>query len=155
MNIRPIKTESDYEAALERVAALMDAAPNSPDGDELDVLATLVGHYESQHCPIEPANLVEAILFRMEPQGLTRKDLEPLLGSRHRVSEVLNRRRGLSLEMIRRLHEGLQIPLENLAGCAAQMRAKFRHEMMASPRGRCTILVLCAVSAVDGYGDAS
>lgn len=119
MNIRPVKTEADYETALKRIAELMNAAPNSPEGDELDVLATLVEFYESRHFPIETADPVEAILFRMEQQELTRKDLEPLLGSRHRVSEILNRRRGLSLEMIRRLHEGLQIPLENLVGRAA------------------------------------
>ena len=119
MNIRPIKTEADYEAALERIAELMGAAPDSRDGDELDILATLVEVYEARHFPIEPGDPVDAILFRMEQKGLTRKDLEPLLGSRHRVSEVLNRRRGLSLEMIRRLHEALQIPLENLIGRAA------------------------------------
>ena len=119
MNIRPIKSEADYETALQRVSVLMDAAPDTPDGDELDVIATLIEHYESQQFPIESADPVEAIMFRMEQKGLTRKDLEPLIGNRNRVSEVLNRRRGLSLEMIRRLHEGLQIPLENLVGRAA------------------------------------
>ena len=119
MKLRPIKTEADHEAALERIEELMDAERDSPSGDELDVLATLVEFYESGHFPIEPADPVEAILFRMDQRGLTRKDLEPLLGSRHRVSEILNRRRGLSVEMIRRLHEGLQIPLENLVGRAA------------------------------------
>ena len=116
MTIRPIKTESDYEKALERIAALMDARPDTPEGDELDVLTTLVDVYEARHFPIGPADPVDAILFRMEQQNLSRKDLEPFLGSRHRVSEVLNRRRGLSLEMIRRLHRGLKIPLENLIG---------------------------------------
>jgi len=119
MDIRPIKTDSDYERALSRVEHLMDAARDSPRGDELDVLTTLVEAYEARHFPIEPADPVDAILFRMEQQGLERKDLEPYLGSRQRVSEVLNRKRGLSLEMIRRLHEGLQIPLENLIGRAA------------------------------------
>ena len=116
MDIRPIKTEQDYEQALERIAELMDARPNTKAGDELDVLTTLVEAYETQHFPIEPADPVDAILFRMEQQGLERKDLEPFLGSRHRVSEVLNRRRGLSIDMIRRLHKGLKIPLENLIG---------------------------------------
>ena len=123
MNIRPVKTEADYETALRRIAELMDAAPNSPEGDELDVLATLVEFYESRHFPIETANPVDAILFRMEQQELTRKDFEPLLGSRHRVSEILNRRRGLSLEMIRRLHEGLQIPLKKPGWSSRLMRA--------------------------------
>ena len=118
MDIRPIKTDADYERALARIEALMDAERDSDEGDELDVLTTLVEAYEAQHFPIEPADPVEAILFRMEQQGLSRKDLEPYLGSRQRVSEVLNRRRALSLEMIRRLHEGLGIPLENLIRAA-------------------------------------
>lgn len=119
MDIRPIKSQADYERALARVAELMDAEPGSPEGDELEVLSTLVDVYETQHFPIEPADPVDAILFRMEQEGLDRKDLEPYLGSRQRVSEVLNRRRGLSLDMIRRLHVGLKIPLENLIGHAA------------------------------------
>jgi HTH-type transcriptional regulator/antitoxin HigA len=119
MEIRPIKTKRDYEKALRRVEKLMDAKAGTDGGDELDVLATLVEAYEARNFPIEPADPVDAILFRMEQQGLTRKDLEPFLGSRHRVSEILNRRRGLSLEMIRRLHEGLNIPLEILVGRAA------------------------------------
>ena len=114
MDIRPIRSESDYQSVLARIEELFDAELDSTAGDELDVLATLVEAYEAQHFPIGPADPVEAILFRMEQQGLERKDLEPYLGSRQRVSEVLNRRRGLSLEMIRRLHEGLHIPLENL-----------------------------------------
>jgi len=119
MDIKPIKSDSDYERALSRIDELMDAERDSPEGDELDVLTTLVEAYESRHFPIEPADPVDAILFRMEQHGLDRKDLEPYIGSRQRVSEVLNRKRGLSLEMIRRLHEGLQIPLENLIGRAA------------------------------------
>jgi HTH-type transcriptional regulator/antitoxin HigA len=119
MDIRPIKGQSDYERALARVAELMDAELDSPEGDELEVLSTLIDVYESEHFPIEPADPVDAILFRMEQEGLDRKDLEPYLGSRQRVSEVLNRRRGLSLDMIRRLHAGLKIPLENLIGRAA------------------------------------
>ena len=119
MDIRPIKTESDYQKALSRISELMDAKLNSSEGDELEVLSTLVDAYESRHFPIKPADPVDAILFRMEQEGLERKDLEPYLGGRQRVSEILNRRRGLSLEMIRRLHEGLKIPLENLIGRAA------------------------------------
>ena len=119
MDIKPIKTESDYDGALSRIEELMDSERGSLDGDELDVLTTLVEVYEASHHPIDPADPVDAILFRMEQQGLERKDLQPYLGSRQRVSEVLNRKRGLSLDMIRRLHEGLQIPLENLIGRAA------------------------------------
>ena len=119
MNIRPIRTAKDHKWALARIAELMDAKPRTEEGDELDVLATLVDAYEDAHYVIESGDPVEAILFRMEQQGLERKDLEPYLGSRHRVSEVLSRKRGLSLEMIRRLHEGLKIPLENLIGRAA------------------------------------
>jgi HTH-type transcriptional regulator/antitoxin HigA len=119
MDIRPIKTKRDYQCALARVEELMDAKPGTPGGDELDVLATLVEAYEDKHFPIDAPDPVEAILFRMEQMGLTRKDLEPYLGSRHRVSEVLNRKRALSLSMIRRLHKGLRIPLENLIGNVA------------------------------------
>jgi len=93
VDIKPIKTERDYEPALAHIAALMDARPNTVAGDELDVLTTLVEAYEALHFPIEPADPVDAILFRMEQQGLERKDLEPFLGSRHRVSEVLNNSR--------------------------------------------------------------
>lgn len=119
MDIRPIKSDSDYERALCRIGELMDAELDSTEGDELDVLTTLVEAYEARHFPIESADPIDAILFRLEQRGLERKDLEPYLGSRQRVSEVLNRRRGLSLEMIRRLHDGLGIPLETLIGRAA------------------------------------
>jgi HTH-type transcriptional regulator/antitoxin HigA len=104
MDIRPIKSEQDYEHALARVDELMDAEPGTHEGDELEVLATLVESYEDKHFPIKSPDPV---------------DLEPYLGSRHRVSEVLNRKRELSLNMIRRLHEGLGIPIENLIGKAA------------------------------------
>jgi HTH-type transcriptional regulator/antitoxin HigA len=105
--------------ALRRIEALISAKPGTEQGDELDVLATLAEAYEQKQFPIEAADPVEAILFRMEQQGLSRKDLEPLIGSRHRVSEILNRKRNLSLDMIRRLHQGLDIPLEVLVGQAA------------------------------------
>lgn len=114
MNIRPIKTEQDYEATLKRIDELMNAEPDTPEGDELDVLATLIVVYEEKHYAITPPDPVDAILFRMEQMNLTRKDLEPFIGERGRVSEVLNRKRSLSLEMICRLHEGLGIPLESL-----------------------------------------
>jgi HTH-type transcriptional regulator / antitoxin HigA len=119
MDIRPIRTKRDYERALRRIETLMDADPGSDEGDELEVLATLVDVYEEKHFTVGAADPVEAILFRMNQQGLERKDLEPFIGSRHRVSEVLNRKRGLSLDMIRRLHAGLGIPLQVLVGEAA------------------------------------
>lgn len=119
MDIQPIRTEADHETALERIAELMSAEAGTLEGDELDILATLVEAYEQKHFPIETTDPIEAIYFRIDQLGLARKDLEPYLGSRHRVSEVLNRQRGLSIEMIRRLHEGLQIPLEVLVGRAA------------------------------------
>ncbi len=119
MNIRPIRTKRDYNNAIKRVGALMHAAPNTDEGEELDVLATLIDAYEANNFPIDTADPVEAIRFRMEQQGLQRRDLEPFLGSRHRVSVVLNRKRGLSLNMIRKLNKGLGIPLDVLVGEAA------------------------------------
>ncbi len=116
MKIRPIRKASDHERALKRIQALMTAKPGTDDGDELDVLATLVDVYEAKQLPIDAPDPIEAIKFRMEQLGLERKDLEPFIGSRARVSEVLNKRRGLSLKMIRALHEELEIPLEALIG---------------------------------------
>ena len=116
MEIHAIRTEKDYEAALRRIESLMDAAPDSEEAEELDVLATLVEVYEEKHFPIENPDPVEAILFRLEQMGLDRKDLEPLLGSKGRVSEVLNRKRNLSIKQIRRLHDELRIPYDNLMG---------------------------------------
>ena len=116
MNIRPIKTEADYERALAEIEQLWGAAVNTPKGDKLDILLALVEAYEQAHYPIDPPDPVEAIKFRMEQLGLTRKDLEPYLGKRGRVAEVLNGQRKLSLNMIRRLHTHLHIPLESLIG---------------------------------------
>jgi HTH-type transcriptional regulator / antitoxin HigA len=114
MDIRPIKTEADYQAALLRVDALMQAQPNTPEGDDLDILTTLIAAYEEQHYPILPPDPVEALIYWIETRDLTRRDLERLIGSRARVAEILNRRRRLSLEMIRRLHNELGIPAEIL-----------------------------------------
>lgn len=114
MSIRPIKTQADHRSALARIAALMDAQPETAEGDELDVLATLVEAYEREHFPIDLPDPVTAIEFRMEQMGINRKDLEPFLGGRNRVSEVLSRKRSLSKTQIRKLHSGLNIPLENL-----------------------------------------
>ena len=114
MDIKPIKTESDYNTALVEIERLMEADLNTPDGDKLDVLATLVEAYEEKHYPIGPPDPIEAILHQMESQGLTRGDLEAYLGSRARVSEILNRKRSMSLQMIRRIQKGLGIPAEIL-----------------------------------------
>jgi HTH-type transcriptional regulator/antitoxin HigA len=116
MVIHPIKTEDDYSNTMLRIDALMGALPGTEEGDELDVLATLVEAYERDHFPIESPDPVEAILFRMEQMGIDRKALEPFLGGRNRVSEVLNRKRNLSMRQVRKLHDGLNIPLENLVG---------------------------------------
>lgn len=114
MNIRPIKTEADYKAVLVEIDRLMDAEPDTPAGDRLDVLTTLAEAYEAKNHPIEEPDPVEAILHRMDALGLTRKDLEPLLGTRARVSEVLARKRPLTITMIRRVHQSLQIPTDIL-----------------------------------------
>ncbi len=114
MDIKPIKTEFDYNAALVEIEQLMGAEPNTPEGDKLDVLTTLVEAYEEKYYPIDPPDPIEAIIHEMESQGLTRKDLERYLGTRARVSEVLNRKRSLSLQMIRNLQEGLGISAEIL-----------------------------------------
>ena len=114
MNIKPIRTEDDYRAALADIDRLMDAEPDTPEGDRLDVLATLVEAWEEKHVPIEEPDPIEAIRHRMEALGMNRKELEALIGGRSRVSEVLNRKRPLSLTMIRRLSETLRIPASAL-----------------------------------------
>jgi HTH-type transcriptional regulator/antitoxin HigA len=113
-DLKPIRSEADYEAALEEIERLWGAKVGTPEGDRLDVLSTLVDAYETEHDPIDPPDPIAAIRFRMEQQGLTRKELERILGSRVRVSEILNRKRGLSIAMIRRLHETLGIPADVL-----------------------------------------
>jgi HTH-type transcriptional regulator/antitoxin HigA len=114
MNIRPVRTRRDHARALKEIERLWTAKRGTPACDRLDVLTTLVEAYERKHIPTAAPDPVEAILFRMEQQGLTRKDLEPLLGSRARVSEVLNHKRDLTLSMIRALHLKLGIPAEAL-----------------------------------------
>jgi HTH-type transcriptional regulator/antitoxin HigA len=113
-DVKPIRSEADHAAALAEIELLWGAPSGTPEGDRLDVLATLIDSYESEHHAIDPPDPIEAIKFRMEQQGLTRKDLEGILGTRTRVAEVLNRRRGLSIHMIRRLHETLGISAEVL-----------------------------------------
>ena len=114
MNIHPIKSENDYEEALVEVEKLWGSEEGTEAGDKLDILLVLVEDYEDKHHAIDPPDPVEAIKFRMEQMNLSRKDLEKMIGSRGRVSEVLNHRRGLSLNMIRSLHSNLHIPLESL-----------------------------------------
>src|SRR5271166_2037334 len=114
VEVRPIRTKRDYEAALKEVERLWGAKAGTSDGDRLDVLATLVDAYETEHYPMDPPDPVEAIKFRMEQQGLSRRDLEPLIGTRTRVAEVLNGKRSLSISMIRRLHDRLGISAEVL-----------------------------------------
>lgn len=110
MEIKPIRTEEDYQAALEEIERLMDAQPDTPEGDRLDVLATLVEAWEEKHFPIEEPDPIEAIQHRMEALGMSRKDLATMIGGRNRVSEVLSRKRPLTINMIRRLSEGMHLP---------------------------------------------
>jgi HTH-type transcriptional regulator / antitoxin HigA len=114
VDVKPIRSEADYQVALSEMERLWGAASGTAEGDRLDVLATLVDAYETEHEPIDPPDPIEAIKFRMDQQGLTRRDLEAILGTRARVAEVLNRKRDLSIRMIRRLHERLGISAEVL-----------------------------------------
>jgi HTH-type transcriptional regulator/antitoxin HigA len=122
MDIRPIRTKADYKAALKAVSAFVDADPKrgTADADRLEVLGTLLEAYEAQHFHIELPDPIEAIKFRMDQQGLSAKDLTPMIGGLNRVYEVLNRKRPLSIAMVRRLHEGLGISADCLirdVGC--------------------------------------
>lgn len=118
MNIQPIHDDKDYRASLAEIAQLMksDPALGTPEGDRLDVMVTLIEAYENKHHPIDPPDPIEAIKFRMEQDGITVKDLVPMIGETNRVYEVLARTRPLTLPMIRRLHKGLGIPAEVLIG---------------------------------------
>jgi HTH-type transcriptional regulator/antitoxin HigA len=114
MDIKPIRTKTDYRAALADIESLMNAAPRTPQGDRLDVLATLVEAYEHTHFPMDLPDAVDAIKFRMEQQNLTVEDLEPVIGRRNRVYEILSRKRPLTLRMIEGLHTKFGIPAESL-----------------------------------------
>ena len=114
MNIKPIKNEQDYTDTLSKIESLMSAKPNTPQMDELEVLTTLVEAYEEQFYKIDAPDPIEAIKFRMEQEGLKQKDLVAIVGSKSRVSEILNRKRKLTIEMIRSLHKQLHIPIESL-----------------------------------------
>ena len=113
-NVKPIRTKKDYAAALKELEMLWGSKSGTPQGDRLDVIATLIDAYEAAHYPMDLPDPIEAIKFRMEQLGLTRKDLEPLIGTRTRVAEVLNRKRSLSIGMIRRLHNTLGISADIL-----------------------------------------
>src|SRR5450759_3976614 len=122
MEIKPIRTQADYEAALEEVDNLFDARPGTPDADKLDVLVTLIEVYAAKHYPIpEPDDPVEVLEYYLDSRGITRAALIPYLGSKERVSEVFNHKRRLSLGMIRRLHGGLGIPTDLLIGPSARL----------------------------------
>jgi HTH-type transcriptional regulator/antitoxin HigA len=112
--LKPIRTKADHKNALAEMERLWGARSGTPEGDRLDILATLIDVYEAQNYPMDPPDPIEAIQFRMEQQGLSRKDIEPLIGSRARVAEVMNRKRSLSIDMIRRLHQALGISADVL-----------------------------------------
>jgi HTH-type transcriptional regulator / antitoxin HigA len=109
IKIRPIRGEEDYEAALAEVSSLMDAVAGTLEGERLDVLVTLIEAYEARHWPIDTPDPIDAIRVRMEQKNLRQRDLEPMIGSRARVSEILSRKRALTLPMIRRLSKGLDL----------------------------------------------
>ena len=129
MQIHPIRNEADHDSAVVRIAELMGAKPDTAEGEELDILATLVDAYEAKHHAIDAPDPIAAIQFRMEQQGLTRKNLEPLIGSRARVSEVMTRRRSLTLAMIRRVRNELGISADVLIGHSEKRRHKRTHSV--------------------------
>ena len=131
MKITPIKTKADYEATLEEIDRLMDAERDTPRGDRLDVLATLVEAYEARQWAIDPPDPIDAIELRMAQRGLTRRDLQRVLGSSGRVSEILNRKRSLSIEMMRRLHAKLDIPAESFLRPTKRKRPNTSRESAA------------------------
>lgn len=123
MDIKPIKTDADYREALKQIESLMMAAPDTTEGERLDVMVTLVEAYESKHHALELPDPIEAIKFEMERKGLSVKDLEPMIGKSNRVYEVLNRKRALTLPMIRRLNHSLGIPAESLINLTQKVHA--------------------------------
>ena len=132
MDVKPIKNESDYDAALAEIADLMDARPNTQVGDRLDVLVTLVEAYEEKHWRVNLPDPIEAIKLRMQQRGLSRRDLEEVLGSKSRASEVMNRKRPLTREMIRRLHSTFGIPAESLIQPTIRKRRQRRRGTRAA-----------------------
>jgi HTH-type transcriptional regulator/antitoxin HigA len=142
MQIHPIRNEDDHAAGVARIAELMGAEPDTPAGEELDILATLVDAYEAKHHVIDAPDPIAAIEFRMEQQGLTRKDLEPIIGSRARVSEVMTRKRSLTVAMIRRVRSELGISADVLIGAsksgavANHRRGKVKMNARSAPANR-------------------
>lgn len=116
MVIQPIRTSNDHDTALARIEALWDAQPGTPEHDEIEVLSVLVSAYEDTHWPVSPPDPVEAIKFHMDQNGFRQKDLASLIGGASRASEILNRRRPLTVEMIRAIHTAWSVPLESLLG---------------------------------------
>lgn len=116
MRIKPIKTESDYEAMLERIEQIFSAKPGTPEGDELEVLSILVEKYEDEHYPIPDPDPIEAIKFRMEQMGMQQKDLAQFIGQRSHVSEMLNKKRPLTLKAIKAIHHKMGVPVEVMVG---------------------------------------
>src|ERR1700722_14881712 len=139
-DVRPIRTKDDYDAALSEVERLWGAKLGTPEGDRLDVLATLIDSYEQTHHPIDPPDPIEAIKFRMNQKKLTRKQLEPMIGTRTRVAEVLNRRRSLSISMIRRLHATLGISAEVLIRPCRTVTAGKRQIALRSTEGTAGVI---------------
>lgn len=156
MEIKPIRTDEDYQAALKEIEAIFDAQPGTPEGDRLEILVILVADYEEKHYPIPLPDPIEAIEFHMERLGLDRKDLEPWIGNRARVSEVLNRKRPLSLRMIRNLPKGLGISMEILVqeyppAARTGRQADVLAESSRKDRGRAKKVPRYPV--LPGYGD--
>ncbi len=114
MNIKPIRNDEDLHSAFQQLDRVFQAEKGTSEADEMEILVTLIEAYENKHYPISPPDPIEAIKFRMEQQGLTARDLEIFIGSSGRVSEILNKKRHLSLRMVKRLHNGLNIPYESL-----------------------------------------
>jgi len=114
IELRPLKNDTDLDLAINEMGILWGSEEDTTKGDRLEMIALLIKAYENKHYPISPPNPIDAIKFRMEQDGLNRRDLEPYLGSKSRVSEILNNKRNLTINMIRRLHTGLNIPLESL-----------------------------------------
>jgi HTH-type transcriptional regulator/antitoxin HigA len=151
MQIHPIRSKDDHRQAVARIEALMSAAPNTPEGDELDVLATLVDAYEAKNFIMDAPSPVAAILFRMEQEQLSRKDLEPLIGSRARVSEVLTGKRSLTLDMVRRVRGGLGISADLLIAplptksTPRSKRGKSKPKAQAIEKGKAKRIMLAKV----------
>lgn len=133
MEIKPIHSEADYQAALKEIEKLFESQPGTPEGDRMEVLVTLVEAYEARHFPIpEPDDPVQVLEYYMESRGLSRDDLIPYLGSKERISEFFNRKRGLSLAMIRRLHTGLGIPADLLLGKLSPVSIKSTYRIVST-----------------------